>query len=1547
MKHLYPVLLASVLVLGLMSGSIAHAANSNSDYSGVSPFVSATVTPNILIMMDNSGSMGYRAACDDTTNQSAPNFNLCPGGGLFDQTRTYTGLFDPLACYTYDGAAGNTRFVMSGSAKATIITTCGTTQWDGNLLNWVTFRRSDALKKALIGGYCAITRAADGSCPASGSPALITLRGQDSFGSTCCANLSTAKLPTGSGANQADGRVPTSVQTLGASPSNLVFHVRGTNALAGSFCVGTSSDGVMSSSAASCSLSGGSGFTEQQFWTRVVVSTEPLGVIQDLGDKARFGLLEFRNTGDGGKVLTPIGSTQSVPYNSTTVSTYSSNKSAMIAAVQQTTPATNTPLAETLYTGLRYVAQLPQPYGTTTYLYPLSSSPGPSFPAATNTAGSLGPTEIIGLSGTETCPAGYITNACGRDPYFFGSNPVPAWASPSQQVTCCRTFIMILTDGEPTTDTNIPAVLQDYAHAAHGLHCTGSSSAIPPPAGTCGTNTAIPAATLLQQHKTDYSSASHALDDVAYWGHVNDLRQATVPVINEAGHDLPGFQNATIYTFFAFGNINGRELLMQSAKQGAFEDQNSNNLPDLQSEWDKVDNVTGLLAPDGIPDTYFESSNTDDIRDKLLSAITSMLQKAASGTSVSVLASSSTGEGAVYQAYFFPNTFNLIGSTTTEVKWTGFTQSLFVDFFGNLREDFSGPGCTGPPDGKLILSHDCIVKLRVDPASGNVLVDRFKDVNGDGSAESPTPYQTVTLREIQPIWEAGRRLALTDPALSCPANTGGVTCRRILTWMDISNGGGVGPSVEEYGEFAPGRVGYLCPYMGGDLASGCNSANAATKTAAVNEATNIINFVRGFQVAGLRDRQLNVLDDSGAAVTKVWKLGDIVNATPVIAAAPHERYDVIYGDSAYAPFFKRYKDRRHVAYVGGNDGMLHAFNAGFFTVGDDTSTAGVMENARFTTVPMQPGTSSPCSGLPCDASVTQYASRPNNPKLGAELWAFIPHDLLPQLRWMTMPGYDHIYYVDLTPKVTEARIFANDADHPGGWGTILIGGFRLGGSCTNCNQGKAGPRVVNADFNYDGDITDSGNGTSGSDTRVFLSSYFVLDVTNPEKDPVLLWTFRDKDLGLTTAAPAVLRVNPATDASTSSVNENWYVVFGTGSTHIDGSSSQTAKMFIVDLKLGPSYPTVNQTSGSVGGTVCSVTSPCIAPDTSGARVTVFSTGQSGAAMGNAVTLDYELDYRVDVIYAGLVACNGATPSPCNGSGPQWRGAMYRLTTNHGDTDLSNWGLSGAPTKLISNFTYSDPQAVTCANSSPCKVGPALSAPALAVDNANNLWVFFGTGRFYSNNDKLTSDMQHFYGVKDCIISGVCTDQTIERNNLLNVSNVVVCTICSGNQVSGVSGVTNFDGFSNSLVGAVNATDGWFTTLPTAGERNVSAAKVLGGIVFFTTFVPTADLCVAIGQGQLYGVFYLTGSAYKDSVIGTTPSGPDTNVNRSIALDVGLPSEIAIQIGAQGSGAAGASSNAGSIGRVTGFIQSSSGVLGSLGMDLAFAPWSRIIAWRDL
>src|SRR2546430_11975152 len=52
------------------------------------------------------------------------------------------------------------------------------------------------------------------------------------------------------------------------------------------------------------------------------------------------------------------------------------------------------------------------------------------------------------------------------------------------------------------------------------------------------------------------------------------------------------------------------------------------------------------------------------MKDKLLAALVSMLQKTSSGTSVSVLATSSTGDGAIYQAYFFPVTFVNIASNT-------------------------------------------------------------------------------------------------------------------------------------------------------------------------------------------------------------------------------------------------------------------------------------------------------------------------------------------------------------------------------------------------------------------------------------------------------------------------------------------------------------------------------------------------------------------------------------------------------------------------------------------------------------------------------------------------------------------------------------------------------------------------------------------------------------------------------------------------------------------------------------------------------------------
>ncbi|MDA2912044.1 hypothetical protein MYX04_14085, partial [Nitrospiraceae bacterium AH_259_D15_M11_P09] len=345
---------------------------------------------------------------------------------------------------------------------------------------------------------------------------------------------------------------------------------------------------------------------------------------------------------------------------------------------------------------------------------------------------------------------------------------------------------------------------------------------------------------------------------------------------------------------------------------------------------------------------------------------------------------------------------------------------------------------------------------------------------------------------------------------------------------------------------------------------------------------------------------------------KVWKLGDTIHSSPTVVAAPQERYDVIYGDTTYTDYFKKYKDRRQVVYVGANDGMLHAFNGGFYHRGDDpaTTASNEVEHGWFTTT---------ASGVT------------NTPPLGDELWGFIPQELLPHLRWLTQGDYTHVYYVDLKPKVTDARIFTPDAAHPNGWGTILIGGFRLGGSCGNCPAGDAPPMSVTADF-------DNNAGTPDT-TRTFYSAYFVLDITDPEQDPTLLWSFSQADVGLTTNYPTVVRVNPSTKPKTDNSIAKWFITFGTGPTSYDADSAQASQMFALEM----SKP------WSLGSSLV---------------VSTFPTGDATSFMGDVISLDADLDYRVDTLYQGNVINNG--------SNPDWAGKLYRLTT--GDpTDSDTFG----------------------------------------------------------------------------------------------------------------------------------------------------------------------------------------------------------------------------------------------------------------------------------
>ncbi len=1448
----------STLILLVQPGS--GQAQVIADYQSTPPFVADVVPPNVLLILDNSGSMGGRA-CDATWCGVHSDGTLTPVNQSFVSTTTYSGYFDTTGCYTYDAA--NIRFDLV-STRASVSATCASTEWDGNFLNWATFRRFDALKKSMSGGDCVVTRNADGTCPPSGTPAKITIRAQSQFSSgACCLHHTTNAIPS-AGADGYAGRVPTSA--TGGTPANLYIHLRGgTSGMQGTFCIDNDST-PPSNSATSCNDS--DGFTESQYRLRVTRSSEPRGVVQQIGAKARFGLFEFKGSAEGARMLVGLGARQTVNWGGTGVETFNTNMAAMLDAIEESYPATWTPLSESLYESARYIAQINSTMsGNTSYIYPIAFAGGNSNGVSLGATGigSIGAGEISMLTGTEACPAGYITDACGRDPYFYGSNHTPAWASTSSEVRCCKTFVIIVTDGEPTQDTNVPAVLQDYAHGRHGQHCTGGSTTIHAPNGTCNTNAATPPSTLLGEHKTDYASnGNHYLDDVAYWMHTNDLRPdngganpcggspPNIAVINTPGHCLGGFQNATVYTFFAFGNIAGRELLMHSARLGGFDDTNGNNIPDLPIEWDKFNNVdgtTGSTVPgcnaDCIPDTYFESSNVDDLQERLLAALTSILRKSASGSSVSVLASSLTGDGALYQAYFYVSD---VGTGGADVKWLGFTEGLFIDRYGNLREDTN-------QDGRLVLKDDMIITTRYEDNQssvnyGKVLVNKYMDADGDGVADNATPtFADQQLKDIAPIWEAGKRLALTPSA-----------SRNLVTWVDLNNN-----RVVDAGEqmaFSTANSATLSPYI------------RATATG-VTTADNIINFIRGDEISGMRTRMMDV-QNGASIVPSVWKYGDPIHSPPTLVGVPHANFHLLYGDSSYLSFFQQYRNRRQVIYVGANDGMLHAFNAGYYHSGDDPSTPDI-ESGWFTKNPND---------------------NSSGKALGEELWGYVPYELLPQLRFLTQSDYSHVYFVDLKPKVFDVQIFTPDADHPGGWGTILIGGFRMGGSCGQCAAGTgAPPMTVNI----------------GGTDRTFYSAYFVLDITNPEATPKVLMSFSDAGLGLTTGSPAIARVSPSADVSTDATNAKWYLIVGSGPNGYAADLSvgnQTAKLYAIDLKAGPGA--------------------------NNSLVTTMNVGSWRSFMSDVVATDRDLDYRVDMAYAGRTIHDGALP---------WRGKLYRLSTKGCATapcSPNTWGVASgagrAPTEVLDTFV--DKGGTTL------ETGPIMAAPVVTLDDANENWVFFGTGRYFNASDKVSTEQQYVFGVKDSVAKGNCTETgttNCQDNDLVDVSDAVLCITCSSglaNQVSGVTGATDLQ----SMIGLVQSKRGWFAKLKTVGERVIVPPTLVGGTIFFPTFVPTNDICASTGTSRLYAMYYKTGTAYKDPILGTTPDGAgNTNANTSISLGSGLASSVVVQIIATPQGCT-TCTGTGSPTNAMLFIHTDSGATLNQGVNLSGKPWSRYLAW---
>jgi type IV pilus assembly protein PilY1 len=852
-------------------------------------------------------------------------------------------------------------------------------------------------------------------------------------------------------------------------------------------------------------------------------------------------------------------------------------------------------------------------------------------------------------------------------------------------------------------------------------------------------------------------------------------------------------------------------MLYLAAKYGGFTDTDGNGRP-------YTDNTCGTANPSpkcaewdstgtGLPDNYMFASNPSQVSVGLNRAFSDILRRLSSGTAASIL-NNSQGSGAnLLQAVFYPlKTFE----SNTQASWIGELQNLwyYIDPYFSLstvREDTVS-------DKKLNLIDDYVVNFYFDSTQNQTLVSRQKDTTGNGNF---TSIDTVPPDNVNSLWKAGKILQGTSPS-----------SRTIKTV--------IGGSMIDF--------------------TTANAGNSTLQTylqaSGSSEASSIIDYVRGtdYPRSGYstdpvyRSRTVTYQGTNG-----VWKLGDIISSTPKIEStislnAYGSPSPNGYNDVSYNSYVNSYDyGTRGTTFVGGNDGMLHAFKLGVLDV-RLSSTAGASK------------------------------ARLIGSNLGSEQWAFIPQNALPYLRYLTDPGYGHVYYVDGTPLVVDASInkvtgcsgnywdcpkqttYQKDTSnnlimgdtgipldptkspsdsslsHPGSfvqmpvldtdktsWRTIVIGSMGLGGASRDSTDSTCGA----------GTFTSTCVKTPIS--GLGYSSYFALNVTNPTS-PSFMWEFAGDPtnghyLGYSTSGPAIVRVGSKTG------NGRWFAVFAsgpmgpidTGSKQFIGTSTQDLALFVVDLATGSlvRYIDVTSVPNAFAGSISS-------------GVIDTERGNAGAA-GN---------YQDDAIYIGYTQKDSS-------AGTWTKGGVLRLLT-HEDTNPNNWTYS----ILINN------------------IGPVTTSVSKLQDRSKqSLWIYFGTGRYFYKSSTQPDDpgsQEALFGVKEPCYSrntGPPTYSPLGPVNGIDTS----CTTT----INGTSGLTDQTGSaSTSPASTLPANSGgWFINLDCTGTScsgtplsdSFMSERVItdplastNGTVYFTTFRPTADVCGFGGNTYIWAVKYDTG-----------------------------------------------------------------------------------------
>jgi type IV pilus assembly protein PilY1 len=460
----------------------------------------------------------------------------------------------------------------------------------------------------------------------------------------------------------------------------------------------------------------------------------------------------------------------------------------------------------------------------------------------------------------------------------------------------------------------------------------------------------------------------------------------------------------------------------------------------------------------------------------------------------------------------------------------------------------------------------------------------------------------------------------------------------------------------------------------------------------------LVNYLRG-------DRS----NEGDAATTNKYfrvrssVLGDIVDSEAVYVGQP----TLHLSDAGYSAFKSStaVTSRAGVVYVGANDGMLHAFN--------DTT--------------------------------------------GAEMWAYVPAAVLPNLYKLADKGYanKHQFFVDASPVVHD---FYDGTQ----WRTLLVCGLGAGGR-----------------------------------------SYFAIDITDPT-NPKPLWEFTDNNMGYTFGKAEIVKLPNTSPAK-------WVVILPSGYNNVSPGDGQ-GRLYVLDALAGTA---VTGFSSGIATGVGSTTTPS-------------NLGYIRAWADNA-----DIDSTALRVYGG------------DNLGNVWR-------FNIGGTP------SGVGAQVLATLVSSTKDS----NGNPIPQ-PITSRPELGSVNGYAM-VYVGTGRYMGLADIGDATVQSIYAIKDKLGATSYGNPRTSGSATAPVDTFVKQTLTSSTCPSNVSTCAAGTAVrSNGSPAAVDLSKvgGWYVDLPAQYERDNTDPVLVGGILVVNTNVIDNSKVCSVGGSSWQNYFdYSTGGA---------------------------------------------------------------------------------------